>query len=648
MPRLLAFRTIVLCCWMSSRVTLAQPPFDPGEVIHKDSLSPKGARYDATVPDTLDLAEQARLSINGLIGNLDPRQYYGVYQGFSLNREKPAHPYAITWNITVKNARTLPTLRLMNGDDYGLDDERGMLLALLSEIREDGMMYYPFQCQGPPQGTSYPQTNASMIFVMLNHQALDNNSQWQKWIDLLAKGLKRTAIRVQDRAFFPMQAGIDPQGKWHLMNVEGEPPYGRGEHPFTYEPLKEPESDAMGYEGAARAEINRSMAVLARHYAATGDRDSLELSERLLRFSMKPGMWAANMDEVRYPGSEHGIWAGHFHNGTQCLCSLIEVAQATNNNWLKELCREFYENTRRNGVTRIGWFPAWSTPEKCGNRPAVLGSLTEACAQGDMIVAAVMLSDAGWGDYWDDVDAIVRNQLVEQQVVDLEQMRKITGVKPGTPEDERLQHFRGGFIGFGITSMQEKVLAGCCTANGAQGYYYAWHGITRCNNGVAQVNLFLNRASPWMDVDSYLPYEGKVVLRNKTAHTVLVRVPGWLDANQFTCHFQHDDAAAQTPEKSELVKPSRLGNLLVFNNLRPNDAIVLEFPINESTDQYTINGKKYSIKFRGSTVLDITPRNEDPKKDYQIYLRNKYQATKAPMHRVQRFVADTLIPPGSF
>ena len=27
-------------------------------------------------------------------------------------------------------------------------------------------------------------------------------------------------------------------------------------------------------------------------------------------------------------------------------------------------------------------------------------------------------------------------------------------------------------------------------------------------------NLLLNRASPWMDIDSYIPYEGKVVLKN--------------------------------------------------------------------------------------------------------------------------------------
>ena len=32
-----------------------------------------------------------------------------------------------------------------------------------------------------------------------------------------------------------------------------------------------------------------------------------------------------------------------------------------------------------------------------------------------------------------------------------------------------------------------------------------------------------------MDIESYLPYEGKVILYNKLAHTALVRIPSWVD-----------------------------------------------------------------------------------------------------------------------
>jgi hypothetical protein len=68
--------------------------------------------------------------------------------------------------------------------------------------------------------------------------------------------------------------------------------------------------------------------------------------------------------------------------------------------------------------------------------------------------------------------------------------------------------------------------AGCCTANCSDALYYVWESITRRRDGVATVNLLLNRASTWLDIDSYLPYEGKVVLRNKAAQSVLVACRG--------------------------------------------------------------------------------------------------------------------------
>lgn len=605
------------------------------------ALMPSGTTYAAIVPDTLDLVEQARLSLNGLIGNLEPDSFYGVYQGFSLTREQPAHPSALTWNISVKNARTIPCLRVMTGDDFGLEVEFGLLRALLQEVRADGLMYYPFDGSGPPKGTSYPQTNASLIGVILNRQGLDDNPAWRGWLDRLAGGLRNTAITVEDRAFFPMQAGIDPQGRWHVMNTESEPPYGKSQRPFEYDPLEEPRADAMGYEGAARAEINRAMAFLARHYQISGDEKSLQVARRLLRFALKPGIWAANQDEPRYPGYEHGIWAGHFHNGTQGIVALLDMALATDNDWLKEFTREAYENTRRNGIVRIGWFPAWSTPESQGHRPAMLGDLTEPCALADMIVGAVRLSDAGLGDYWDDVDAIVRNHLLEQQLTDLDQLRRITGVAHGTAADARLERFRGGFGGCGVTSLYQPSVAGCCTANGAQGYYYAWHGITRFDQGVATVNLFLNRASPWMDIDSHLPYAGKVVLHNKTAHTALVRIPGWLDGDAIQVRVTR----AASPETSAAMSPPRLGNLLVLSGLAPRDQVVLEFPVPDSTDEYTIHGRKYTIRFRASTVVDISPRSDDGLPDYRLYLRNHLRDGRvAPQRSVQRFVADRVVP----
>ncbi|HMC65759.1 MAG TPA: hypothetical protein VKI65_12540, partial [Gemmataceae bacterium] len=577
---------------------------------------------------------------NVLTNSLDPEVFYGNWT-ITLEPALKRGNYP-TWDITPKHARTLPTLRVMCGSEQNLDAEYGMMHALLSAVRVDGLMYNPFDGPGAPKGTSYPQLDALMILAMYNRYSLGCRPAWLKWIDRMAKGLRKVAIQVEDRAFYPMQSGIDPKGNWHIRNMEGNPPFNRKAW-TKYRPTDEPKSDAEGYEGAARAEANRAISALVLHYQLSGDRASLDMAKKVLRFVLKPGIWAPNSDEKRYPGFEHGIWSGHFHNGTQGLSPLIDMAQATNSAWLKQFAREYHENTHRHGIVRMGWLPAWSLPERYKQHPS-LSEITEPCALGDFVVNAVRLSDAGLGDFWDDVDYTVRNHLAEQQFTDLEEMRRHLRLRAGSDEDALLQKFLGAFYAGSPTRIRSNGFAGCCTVNGAQGLYYAWHGITRFDNGVATVNLFLNRASPWMDIDSHLPYEGKVVLHNKQARTALVRIPGWAEAEKIRCRAAR--AGAKGGPQAQAVTPARAGSYLVFEGLAKGDTVTLEFPVPIRTDRYTIAGKKYAVTFKGSTVIDIGPREDGG--FLQLYRRDAYRANQAPLRKVKRFVADRLVPLRTF
>ena len=102
------------------------------------------------------------------------------------------------------------------------------------------------------------------------------------------------------------------------------------------------------------------------------------------------------------------------------------------------------------------------------------------------------------------------------------------------------------------------------------------------------MNLLLNRASPWIDVDSYLPYEGRVQLKNKTANSVAVRIPGWVKIDAVTCTVGGGQ-----------VRPRRAGRYLTFESLRPGDVVELRFGVPESRTEYLINYEPYKISFRG-------------------------------------------------
>ncbi len=607
---------------------------DPEAFLDLEKMKPRGQRYEAQVPDTLDLADRAALAVNSLTRNVEPEKFYAVYQSYPLWTD-PANPAGLTWNITAKNARTLPFMRVMSGSEQNLEVEYNIMKTLLTYVAEDGMMYYPFGGEGAPEGTAYPVVDGIMALATEVWHERDGNDAWLGAMALLTKGLYNMAIRVEEhkytyprselktvvdevRAYYPPESGYREDGTWHWTT--------RGNKPLIpYRPPDEPYLDQQGLEGAVKWEQSHAMRTLVKHYARTGHEKSLELARRLARFCLKPSMWEDTSDEG-YPGHEHGIFAGHFHGNITALYSLLELAIADDDQRLKELVREAYDHARRVGVIRMGWFPCWVYPERY-NRDAVYIGINEACGAADMVLLAVKLSDAGVGDYWDDVDHIVRNHLSEMQACDIELIRAT-----GDPvHDHVRERFVGGFGDGGVTGLQRNI-NGCCSANGAMGLYYAWHGITRFDQGVATVNMFLNRASAWMDIDSCLPYEGKVALHNKQAHTAYVRIPAWVPR-----------AALKTTVNGKAVKTAKSSAYLLFSNLKPGDEIQLEFPVDQRTDTYTINKQEYSVSFRGSTVVDIDNRIESDKL-YPYYLRDGFKGTKAPTKTITRFAADDVLP----
>ena len=603
---------------------------NPNSLVNIKTMQPRGQSYQAQVPDTLDLADRAGLAINALIGEVEPKHFYGIYQSFKFNANPPHIEggadalYGLV--LEPRTVRTLPMLRTMSGSDFGLDIERDMMRTMLSQVQRTGEMVYPDNFESPFRDMCYPGRIGMMAFALYNWYGRDHNVAWLDWIDLLANGLKKDAIHIDNRAYYPIQSAIDSKGGWHDMASGNK-------GPTPYHTPDEPSMDQQGTEGTAKNDLTRALSTLVLDYKLTGNKESLDLARQIAREILRPALWVDTSSEG-YPGAEHGIFEGHFHANVHTLVGLLDLADAENDQGLKEFVREGYAEALRNGVVRVGWFPGWIHPVKFG-RPAWLAEADEICGVGDMVLLAVRLSDDGMGDYWDDVDSIVRNQLTAQQVIDVDLMRGASG--SGPEYDELQKRFRGGFGLGGITTISENgQIAGCCTGNGSQALYYAWDGITRFHNKVATVNLFLNRASSWMDIDSYLPYEGKVVLHNKLAGTAMVRVPSWVDRNTISIAVNGKE-----------VKATSAGRYLVLENLVPKDLIVLTFPIEKTVEKDTMAGTVYTVTFRGSDVVDISPRAKGPH-SYPLYLRDAFNSGKAPIVTRTRYVSDSLIPLGAY
>jgi DUF1680 family protein len=177
----------------------------------------------------------------------------------------------------------------------------------------------------------------------------------------------------------------------------------------------------------------------------------------------------------------------------------------------------------------------------------------------------------------------------------------------------------------------------CCTGNGLQGFYYAWEGAVREKGNDAQVNLLFNRASNGLDVDSWLPYQGKVIVKNKSMKNIAVRIPGWVDKKRVKQFVNGCPTNFM-----------RAGNYICFTNLSPRDEIRLEFPVPTLTNRYTTGSQTphettYTVTTRGSTVVDISPRPTG-EGVYPLFKRDHMKtAETVNMKKIKRYVPDRTV-----
>jgi len=292
--------------------------------------------------------------------------------------------------------------------------------------------------------------------------------------------------------------------------------------------------------------------------------------------------------------------------------------------------RDGYQFSRTFSIARLGWFQEYTGKAS-----------HETCGLANMTALAIKLSRAGVGDYWDDVDCYVRNHLTQSQFIDMSAARQANKDLTESQE-ELLTRLEGSFAGWGKPNQLSTKLMNCCMANGSQALYYGWDAILEPDSGPDQVtiNLLLNRQSPWVDMESYLPYEGKVVIRNKNTNQIAVRVPGWLRKDQVNVRV-NDKTVLKRWVQQYLILPSKA-----------NDTITLTFPVNEAKESYVVHdfeprGAKflgettYTVTFRGNTAVAIEPKATEA--IYPTYQANRLRAERAPMKAAAGYIAKSRI-----
>jgi hypothetical protein len=595
----------------------------------------RGDRYGATVPDTLDLAERARLAVNALTGPTDESADYEVYPIAYFDTKPPSmihncwyFPYEEDWS------GALTRTRLVSGSDQNMDVERRWMEVTLKLQGPDGLMYRPvngrpwslvwWQVPGvekPRDQILQPYACGCMLRTISLYAQRDPDGPWKNSLRRLVDGLISLAVVDGEYAYFwPSQ----------MFAIKDRPPHP----PMSTKPFE--------------CEGTNIVLGLVDAYRVLGYEPGMVLAKKYLNY-LRHNFYGRDGTFYSMPGVTMEAHSGAHLRGLLAMEKYAEVAGDKEVMEFVvrafELCRRLGANTtwkdvasyqmiQTPGAGLVGFYPEWTD--------SAAWQTSETDQVVDMIELALRLTEAGAGDYWDDADRRIRNQFAENQLVDVDWIYELG--KTGSPAEKAYnlctdrvpERIKGGFAGSPSVndwlgrppSAQMSNMGGCCTAYGSNGLAWAWDRVLRYKEGRLRVNLLLNRASQWADVDSYIPYQGRVDVKVKSPLELSVRIPEWVSPDQAKCQVDGQDRTLGWD-----------GRYAKVGSVKQGDVATLTFPISERTDQVWIEKRPYKLVRKGNDVVSIDPQGTY----HPLYQRQHYRQNQPRMRKVARFVSSETV-----
>ena len=625
-----------------------------------------GTRYPGLLPDTLDLQNRAALAINGITGPTDPDADYEIYFMTYFGRNKPSMSHDLSTDCQSKLQEALPLMRIVSGSDLNSQVDRCWMEVTLKGLGPDGLLYFPVK--GRPWYGRVNGLDLSRSPSETEQQGRTPPIGYRSRARQLPKEIAHTG---QLGLVVPNGRMLGVMGLYYLLTGDdlwkeaGERLVG-GLGGLTQSPFWP--GDTRSKDEHSAIATGWVLQGLSQFFQATGYEPALDLAGRCIEHIKKSTLVdegtglqeffeerAPSTAGVRVPFGWHGKGGRHlhFHTTTNTLLGILEYAIATDNEGLIEQVRDGYEYAKLLGQPVVGFFPErvpnlWS--DAMEDRADYRYETSETCEVADMISLGLKLTEAGVGDYWDEVDRWLRNQFAEAQLTDVEWVYRMTEELGETSHDPTYQtidrvperslgafagwpsandwytgapHYRGYYPHYPGNAIMQ-----CCTGNAARAIYYAWEHILHYRDGNLRVNLLVNRSSQWADVNSYIPYEGQVDVKVKQPCELSVRIPEWASPETTICSVND----ARQPLRWD-GRNARVGKV------QSGDLTSLSFPIPMRTDDVSIQGAYYKIVRKGSEVITIDPQG----RYCPFYQRAHYRANSVRWRKATRFVADRTI-----
>jgi len=542
----------------------------------------KASVFEEGFPDTLVLEERAKIALNALCGCVDEKHDYIPYMAVNL-LANPALMTHSPWDYGSSTGRLVDAIalaRVMCDIDEPLEVERRLRKNLLSFFKEDGLSYRRPSPVNEPNANLHDQR--AVLLGLTTWYMLSEDSLVKEHADRLCSALKKIAIKEKDYWCFPA---------------------------VEYTERGWPSKDAI-YVGTMidAAHTNaRMINPLIKYYALTGNRDAFELAEKFVRhFVHYSG--AINPDGSFNKGTE--FRKGHFHSRTVSVAGVAKFAHFTGNASLMGWVKKVYDWILTKG-TAFGWFPGGLVKNQVYHH--------ETCSLTDIIEIGILLARAGYWEHWEDVERFVRNHLVGTQLLSGEGFSEAETLDE---DDWKITRYRvvsrsiGAFPGWAApndfvneTDHSWDIMT-CCNCHGVRGLFLAWSNAVTKEHNCFSVNLLFNRRTPWLDVKSYLPFEGKVVVKaRQNLEELRLRIPSWVPFEKVQI-TRKKGVNGETRRADDWVSPF----VRIFG-LEEGEIVEIAFPVREQKSTEVAWDREFTVQWRGDNVISIEPQG----KYYPLY-----------------------------
>lgn len=344
------------------------------------------------------------------------------------------------------------------------------------------------------------------------------------------------------------------------------------------------------YSGKSVPNAARLVDALLAYHRATGDAVAMKLADAYARAGLR------HMFEEDGQFAPMDRSSGHVHSITSSLSGITDYAIQTGDTTMLAQCMRIMER----GVPAYHSSWGWGD-EVFPDHPANLAGRGEINQTGDVVRTALLLGAVGHPEYYEMAERWLRGMLLPTQHRE-DELRAYMHDTANPESDAKRDVIRRSVGGYAMQLPNDRMREGDWPITTLDITSGAVHALAACyaqrvtkDGDACYVNLLFDYDDPEIQIESSLPFEGRIDFRMNNSGILRIRIPQWVDRDSLRVTVDGATAPLVIHE----------GYLNIHGQ---SGAVGFDVPCR--VEKETVDNTEYTTTWVGNQIVDITPRGK--------------------------------------